>query len=69
VNPRTELAAAIRRLNAAIGALSVERQAELQADWLASWTQLERQREAAADEQAELDAVAGWERHWSERLG
>jgi hypothetical protein len=64
-----ELAAAIRRLNAKLGELPSERVAELQADWGASWEELQRQREGAADKRAELDAVAEWERHWRGVLG
>jgi hypothetical protein len=69
VSPRSELAAAIRRLNARLAELSPEQQAALQADWLASWDELSRQREAAPDDLAELDAVADWEAHWNGRLG
>jgi hypothetical protein len=57
-SPRYQLAAAIRRLNAQIARLTPEQQCELQSDWLASWDELSRQREAAEGEQAELDAVA-----------
>jgi hypothetical protein len=38
-------------------------------DWNASWDELQRQREAAADDHAELAAISDWERHWRTRLG
>ena len=70
MNPRTELAAAIRRLNAAFGTLSVERQAELQADWLASWAELQRQLDSASDDtEQRFTLIDDWAKHWLERLG
>lgn len=67
-SPRTILAAEIRKLNARISELDPERQREIQADWLASWNQLARQREAAVDDAADLAAVEDWAAHWTDRL-
>ena len=62
MTPNTELAAAIRRLHARLAELDPER--ELQPRWNASWDELTRQREAAPDEQTELDAMGQWEKLW-----
>jgi hypothetical protein len=67
LSPRTELAAAIRRLNARISDLSPERIAEIQGDWHASWAKLQRDRERVS-EAAQLQLVAEWEAFWRRRL-
>jgi hypothetical protein len=65
---RSELAAAIRRLNARIFQLSPEGQREIQPDWNASWAELQRQREKARTRDQELGALDDWVTHWIERL-
>src|SRR5687768_14967626 len=67
-NPRSALAAAVRKLNAALRQLPPERQREIQPDWNASWDELERQREQAADDGDLLVLIADWLRHWEQRL-
>jgi hypothetical protein len=66
-SPRYELAAAIRTLNAKLSQLSVERQAELQREWLDSWEVLTLERENAS-ESDELAAIKSWLSHWTARL-
>jgi hypothetical protein len=69
-SPNYRLAAEVRRINVAIGALSVERQAEMQADWLASWAELQRQLDSASDDLAQrFTLIDDWAKHWLERLG
>jgi hypothetical protein len=68
VSPRYELAANVRRLNAALAGLPPERVRDLQDDWHASWAELTRQRERAQDEQAEFEAIRAWHEHWGRRL-
>jgi hypothetical protein len=40
----------------------------LQADWLGSWDELQRQLEAATDEADRLELVAQWQKLWSGHL-
>jgi hypothetical protein len=69
-SPGYELAAAIRRLNAHLAELPPERQAELQADWLASWAELQRQLDSASDDlEQRFTLIDDWAKHWLERLG
>jgi outer membrane murein-binding lipoprotein Lpp len=67
-SPRFQLASEIRKLNAALEQLPVERQAALQPDWLDDWEALTAERESAKDDAAELQAIAAWADHWQHRL-
>jgi hypothetical protein len=68
-SPGYELASRVRKLNTAIGALPANRQAQLQPDWNASWSELKRQLETARDDDERHEYIRSWSRHWLERLG
>ena len=63
-SPNAELAAATRRLNAVVARDGLV----LGVDWSASWDELMRQLDAAADDFARLDCIEYFEAHWSRRF-
>jgi hypothetical protein len=68
VSTNYRLAGAIREINAKLAVLEPVRVAALMPSWHASWRELERQREAARDDPADLDAIQRWREHWNGRL-
>ena len=42
----------------------------MQADWLASWAELQRQLDSASDDlEQRFTLIDDWAKHWLERLG
>ena len=67
-SPGYALAAAIRRLNAALAQLSPEQQAEVQRDWLDDFEALQAERNSVPGRASELVVIQRWSEHWTRRL-